>query len=149
MALLGRLLEAAQRLEQDSFRPFFAAEGLTLGEFDVLATLRRAGAPYALSPKALLQATMVTSGAITGRVDKLERGGWVERRPDPQDRRALKVGLTAEGLARIDALMPRHVANEQRVLAHLSPEEQSQLNHLLARLLDGWAGSGGSDGDQA
>lgn len=135
MAVLGSLAEAAQLVAQDHLRPFFAAHGLQPGEFDVLATLRRAGPPHALSPTALYEATMVTSGAMTGRIDRLERAGWVARQPDPADRRGTLVGLTQPGLALIDGLMAPHVANEQRVLAGLSRAEQETLLNLLGKLL--------------
>ncbi len=135
MAVLGSLAEAAQLVARDHLRPFFAAHGLQLGEFDVLATLRRAGPPHALSPTALFEATMVTSGAMTGRIDRLERAGWVARRPDPGDRRGTLVTLTPEGHDLIDGLMPLHVANKQRVLSGLSRAEQEALLGLLTKLL--------------
>lgn len=135
MAVLGSLAEAAQLVARDYLRPFFAAHGLQPGEFDVLATLRRAGPPHALSPTALYDATMVTSGAMTGRIDRLEGAGWVARQPDPGDRRGTLVALTPHGHALIDRLMGHHVANEQRVLAGLSRAEQETLLALLAKLL--------------
>lgn len=135
MAALGALAEAAQLVARDHLRPFFAAHGLQPGEFDVLATLRRAGPPHALSPTALYGATMVTSGAMTGRIDRLEGAGWVARQPDPNDRRGTLVGLTPQGHDLIDRLMALHVANEQRVLSGLSRAEQEALLALLAKLL--------------
>jgi DNA-binding MarR family transcriptional regulator len=135
MAVLGSLAEAAQLVARDHLRPLFAAHGLQPGEFDVLATLRRAGPPHALSPTALFEATMVTSGAMTGRIDRLERAGWVTRQPDPDDRRGTLVALTPQGHELIDRLMALHVANEQRVLAGLSRAEQETLLALLAKLL--------------
>ena len=135
MAVLGSLAEAAQLVARDYLRPFFAAHGLQGGEFDVLATLRRAGPPHALSPTALYGATMVTSGDMTGRIDRLERAGWVVRQPDPGDRRGTLVALTAEGHELIDTLMAAHVGNEQRLLAGLSRVEQETLAGLLAKLL--------------
>lgn len=135
MAVLGSLAEAAQLVARDHLRPFFAAHSLQGGEFDVLATLLRAGPPHALSPTALYDATMVTSGAMTGRVDRLERAGWVIRQPDPGDRRGTLVALTAGGHELIDTLMAAHVENEQRLLAGLSRAEQETLASLLAKLL--------------
>lgn len=135
MAVVGSLSEAALILGRDHLRPFFAAHGLQPGEFDVLATLRRAGPPYALSPTALYEATMVTSGAMTGRIDRLEQAGWVARMPDPADRRGTLVGLSPDGRALIDQLMPLHVANEKRALQGLSRAEQEQLLALLDKLL--------------
>jgi len=136
MAVIGSLSEVAQAIARDHLRPFFDAHGLQPGEFDVLATLRRAGDPHALSPTALYEATMVTSGAMTGRIDRLERVGLVARNPDPSDRRSVLVGLTPDGLARIDRLIKMHVANEQRLLAGLSEVEQTQLLGLLNKLTE-------------
>lgn len=137
MLVLGRLAEAAQRVATDHLRPFFAAHGLGPGEFDVLATLRRAAPPHALSPTELHHATMVTSGAMTGRIDRLEGAKLIERRPDPADRRALSVILTAEGFAVIDKIMAGHVANGQLVLAGLTGPEQERLAELLGKLIAG------------
>lgn len=144
MELLGRLSEAAALIARDHLRPFFAAHGLQPGEFDVLATLRRAGPPYALTPTALYEATMVTSGAMTARIDRLESGGWVERQPDPTDRRGTLVALTPDGFQRIDRLMPLHVANEARVLAGLTRAEQATLSGLLAKLMATMPDPGGA-----
>lgn len=135
MAVIGSLSEAAQTVSRDHLRPFFEAHGLQPGEFDVLATLRRAGPPHALSPTALYEATMVTSGAMTGRIDRLELAGWVARRPDPEDRRGTLVGLSSAGLELIDRLMPLHVSNEQRLLSQLTVAEQKVLLELLEKLL--------------
>lgn len=135
MALFGRLAEAAHRVAREHLGPFFAEHGLQAGEFDVLATLRRAGPPHALSPTALFDATMVTSGAMTGRIDRLERAGWAVRRPDPQDRRMTLVALTPEGFALIDRVVGLHVENERRLLDGLTREEQERLSSLLGRLI--------------
>ena len=135
MALFGRLAEAAQRVARDHLNPLFQAQGLAPGEFDVLATLRRSGPPYALSPTALYDATMVTSGAMTGRIDRLEKAGWVVRAPDPEDRRGVLVSLTGAGRTLTDEVVTRHVANEVRLLAGLSRREQETLADLLGKLL--------------
>ena len=135
MALLGVLAEAAHVIARDHLRPFFAAHGLQAGEFDVLATLRRAGHPYALTPTALYGATMVTSGAMTGRIDRLEQAGWVTRQPDPSDRRGILVALTKQGHELIDGMVAAHVANERRVLTGLSRADQETLLRLLTKLL--------------
>lgn len=138
MLVLGRLAEAAQRIASEHLRPFFLSHGLQPGEFDVLATLRRAGAPHALSPTALYEATMVTSGAMTGRVDRLEAAGLITRQPDGTDRRAVLVVLTAKGLALMDRILGPHVANGQRVLSGgLAVDEQALLANLLGKLLSG------------
>lgn len=101
----------------------------------MLATLRRSGAPFALTPTRLYEATMVTSGTMTSRLDRLERQGWIRREPDPNDRRGTLVVLTADGRRLIDAAVTAHVENEQRVLACLTRAEQEQLNALLAKLI--------------
>lgn len=137
MARVGRLLEAAHLIERDWLVPFAARFGLQKGEFDVIATLRRSGVPYELTPTELYEALMLTSGAMTSRLDRLERGGLIERRPSPKDRRSVHVCLTPRGLALIDDMLPTHVANEQRALASLSVKEQEQLDRLLTKLIHG------------
>jgi len=137
MVLFGRLTEIAERARKDHIRPFFAEHGLQGGEFDVLATLRRSGAPYALNPTALYEATIVTSGAMTARIDKLETAGLVERRRDPDDRRGTLVALSDTGFALIDRLMALHVANQTRLLAGLTDEERTELTRLLGKLVEG------------
>ena len=94
MALFGRLNEASERVMRDHINPLFAKSGLHPGEFDVLATLRRSGAPYTLSPTQLYEAAMISSGGMTDRIDRLERAGLVVRRPDPRDRRGKLIVLT-------------------------------------------------------
>lgn len=135
MAVLGRILRVARELDlplQQVFRRF----GLGPGEFDVLATLRRAGDPYRLTPGALVESMMVSSGAVTKRVDRLERPGLVARAPDPRDRRGVLVGLTPEGLTLVDHAVEAHLANEERLLARLTQKEREQLAHLLRKLGD-------------
>jgi DNA-binding MarR family transcriptional regulator len=107
--------------------------GLLGSDFDILATLRRAGGP--LTPTALYQSAMLSSGAMTARLDKLELRGLIERQAAPDDRRSLLVNLTETGLALIDQAVERHVANERRLLAPLNREEQAQLAALLKRWL--------------
>ncbi|HEX4193369.1 MAG TPA: MarR family transcriptional regulator [Stellaceae bacterium] len=135
MALLGRLSEAAERVMRDHLNPLFAEAGLQPGEFDVLATLRRAGKPYMLSPTQLYEALMISSGGMTARLDRLERAGLTERHADPNDRRGKLIALTAQGRAIVDAALTKHVANEQKLLAALSPAEQEKLNQLLKKLI--------------
>lgn len=135
MLVLGRLAEAAQSVSVGRLRPFFAAHGLQPGEFDVLATLRRAGSPHALSPTALYDATMVTSGAMTGRLDKLDAAGLIRREPDPGDRRGVLVVLTPKGFALINGMMGGHVANGGAALAGLTREEQEVLAELLGKVI--------------
>lgn len=137
MALFGRLLEAAERLMRDHMNPLFAEAGLQPGEFDVLATLKRSGPPYMLSPTRLYEATMISSGGMTNRLDRLERAGLVERRPDPDDRRGKLIALTATGKRVTDETIGRHVANEERLLSALTSAEQEKLNALLKKLIAG------------
>jgi DNA-binding MarR family transcriptional regulator len=137
MAVLGRLSEAAERVMRDHLNPPFAEAGLQPGEFDVLATLRRSGDPYMLSPTRLYEAAMISSGGMTNRIDRLERAGLVERRPDPNDRRGKLIALTAAGRRVIDETITRHVANEERLLSALTAAEQEKLNALLKKLIAG------------
>lgn len=113
----------------------FAKHQLNLGEFDVLAALRRAGAPHRLTPTQLSRSLLLSSGAMTNRIDRLEQAGLVERRDDPNDRRGILVGLTTAGLGRVEAAVTDHVAGEARVLSVLTRAEQAQLNALLRKLL--------------
>ncbi len=116
-------------------RGAFEAHGLELWEFDVLAALRRAGSPYALSPGALIRATLVTSATMTHRVDKLVTAGLVTRGPDPDDRRGVLVALTDAGRTRVDAALSTLVAAEDRLLDGVSKTERRELAALLRRLL--------------
>jgi DNA-binding MarR family transcriptional regulator len=133
MGLIGRLHRLGGRLN-DELRPVFAAAGLGDGDFDVLATLRRTGPPYALTPGALGDATMVTSGAITKRIDRLERAGLVSRTVSDTDARSRRATLTDKGRRLVDELVGKHVANEHRLVSGLSERERDQL----ARLLVAW-----------
>lgn len=137
MALVGRLLQATHLLERNWFLPLAAQFELHQGEFDVIATLRRSGSPYAMTPTDLHEGLMLSSGAMTSRLDRLERKGLIEHVPSPNDRRSTLVRLTPAGLALIDKLLPLHVENEQQALASLTQKEQAQLDGLLAKLLVG------------
>jgi len=137
MLLLGRLGEAALVIARERLNPLFAEYGLQPGEFDVLATLRRSGAPYALTPTALYDAAMMSSGGMTNRIDRLQQAGWVERRPNPEDGRGTLVALTKAGFALIDEVVGAHVANQRAVLSVLTQTEQRQLAKLLGKLIDG------------
>jgi len=101
----------------------------------VLATLRRSGSPYALTPTDLYEATMVTSGAMTNRLDRLEKAGLILRGPHPNDRRGIVVQLTGKGLALIDEALTAHVANEHEILAGLNDAERETLSRLLEKLI--------------
>jgi DNA-binding MarR family transcriptional regulator len=135
MAVIGRISEASNLIARDRLIPLFAQFGLQRGEFDVLATLRRSGAPYALTPTALYEATMVTSGAMTNRLDRLEESGLIARSPHPDDRRGVVVQLTEKGRTMIDAAVTAHVDNERRILAGLTAEEQDMLIALLEKII--------------
>ncbi|WP_454813143.1 MarR family winged helix-turn-helix transcriptional regulator [Labrys neptuniae] len=135
MAVFGRLSDASERVLRDHMNPLFAAAGLQPGEFDVLATLRRSGEPYMLSPTRLYEAAMISSGGMTNRLDRLEHAGLVERRPDPNDRRGKLIALTEAGKSVIDETIARHVANEERLLSVLTRAEQETLDGLLRKLI--------------
>ena len=107
--------------------------GLGDGDFDVLASLRRSGAPYELTPGQLGETTMVTSSAVTKRIDRLERAGLVTRTVSEADGRSRRIRLTDRGLELIERLIADHVANEQRLVAGLTPEERDRLADLLRR----------------
>ncbi|MEU4794504.1 MarR family transcriptional regulator [Streptomyces sp. NPDC023327] len=134
MALVGRI-KRADHLLSKGMKKVFAEYNLEFPEFDVLATLRRVGAPHELTAGGLLKTAMVTSGAITNRLDKLERKGLIERRPDPADRRAIRVRLTEAGLDLVDRAVVDHIANEERMLAALTPADREALDWALRRLL--------------
>jgi DNA-binding MarR family transcriptional regulator len=128
---LGRLHAIGSKLIASTL----AEHGLNLGEFDVLAALRRSGKPHRLTPTELSRNLMLSSGAMTNRIDRLEAAGLVERLQDPGDRRGTLVSLTRAGLSRVDAAVARHVGNEAQLLSALSKAEQAQLNALLRKLL--------------
>lgn len=130
MGVFGRLKRLVDHLSEELSRTY-KAHDLTAASFDVLATLRRAGPPYALSPSLLIAWTMVTSGTMTNRLDRLEAAGLIERRPNPEDGRGSVVALSEEGFALIDRVVTEHVANQHRVMADLPPPMQQQLDTAL------------------
>jgi DNA-binding MarR family transcriptional regulator len=134
MGLIGRVQRAAAALRPKLDR-IHDRSGLQGDTFDVLAALRRSGPPYQLSPTQLYREMMLTSGAMTNRIDRLETAGLVVRRPDPNDRRGTLVRLTAKGKTLVDAATSMHVANEERLVSALGAREQQTLNELLRRLL--------------
>ncbi|MYW06147.1 MarR family transcriptional regulator [Streptomyces sp. SID3343] len=134
MAAVGRMNRLRRHIDQ-TLRTYFAQYGLDFSEFDVLATLRRSGGVEGVSAGALLRSAMVTSGAITNRVDRLTAKGLVERAAHHEDRRSVLVKLTPEGLRLVDDIMLGHLANEARFLAVLDDDERDQLNGLLRKLL--------------
>ncbi|MFC7534711.1 MarR family winged helix-turn-helix transcriptional regulator [Actinoplanes sp. GCM10030250] len=136
MGVFGRIYRLA-RLAGDATERAYAAYGIGRPEFDVLATLRRAGKPYQLSPGALAASMMLSTGGTTARLDRLEKAGLVARSPDPDDRRGVLVRLTDKGHDIADAAVAAGLAEQQRLLAHLPPPERQQLNALLRDLLNG------------
>jgi DNA-binding MarR family transcriptional regulator len=109
--------------------------GLTREAWDVLASLRRTGPPYRLSPTQLYQALMRSSGAMTHRLTSLEHAGLIKRVADPDDGRSVLVELTRKGVTLVDRVAPQHLANEQTLLAALTDEERRTLAELLRKLL--------------
>lgn len=136
MAVFGRL-NRLDRVSKAAIEARLEEHGLSRGEFGVLATLRRGGEPYTLAPTALARWMMLSSAAMTNRVDRLEAAGLVERRPDPGDRRGVLVALTPDGKRVVDAAVADHVENERRLLEPLTAEEEQTLNALLRKLLLG------------
>jgi DNA-binding MarR family transcriptional regulator len=134
MQVLSRVARLARHLDR-ARRSAFAAHGLEPWEFDVLAALRRQGPPYELSPGALLHTTLVTSGTMTNRLDRLEQAGLVRRRPDPEDKRRVRVTLTPAGQSRADDALAALLAAEQALLATLPDSGRQDLADLLRVLL--------------
>ncbi|MCX5211150.1 MarR family transcriptional regulator [Kitasatospora sp. NBC_00240] len=142
MAVIGRLKRLTRLIEAD-LRRTFAEHGLDPASFDVLATLRRSGPPYRLTPAELMRTAMVTSGAITQRLDRLEARGLVTRTPSESDGRVVHVALTAAGHTLIDQALPDHVATEHRLLAGLTPSRRDDLAETLRDLLASLGDSSG------
>ena len=136
MEVFGRVFRLARTMG-DRMEKAYAPHGISRGEFDVLATLRRSDAPYTLSPRQLSATLMLTTGGMTGRLDKLERAGLLRRSPDPHDRRGLQVTLTDKGLRLIDEAVTAGLAVQTEALAHLDEERTGQLADLLRELLMG------------
>jgi DNA-binding MarR family transcriptional regulator len=134
LEVLSRVSRLARRLDR-ARGTAFAEHGLDGWEFDVLSALRRAGTPYQLSPGQLVTETLVTSGTMTNRVDRLEDRGLVQRMPDPADRRGVHVRLTPRGKERVDAALADLLSREQELLSALSEPDQESLSGLLRRLV--------------
>ena len=134
MQILSRVTRLARHLDR-ARRQAFADHALEASEFDVLSALRRAGAPYTLSPGRLLRETMVTSGTMTNRVDRLAGKGLIERLPDPADRRGVLVRLTGEGRTRVDAALEELLAQERLLLGGLSERDRDELAAHLRTLV--------------
>ncbi|WP_239128983.1 MarR family winged helix-turn-helix transcriptional regulator [Sinosporangium siamense] len=134
LQVLSRVSRLAKHLDR-ARRAAFAEHGLENWEFDVLTALRRSGKPYELSPGALLRATLVTSGTMTNRIDRLTAAGLVRRRPDPEDRRGVLVSLTDKGLTQVDAAFADLLRRERDLLAGLGVSDRKTLADLLRTLL--------------
>ncbi|MFP5320552.1 MAG: MarR family winged helix-turn-helix transcriptional regulator [Acidimicrobiia bacterium] len=134
MATIGRMGRVMARLGA-SIEACFARHGLTTGDFDVLAALRRAGAPHVLRPTDLARQLMLSPAGMTNRLDRLEAAGMVERRPDPDDRRSWLITLSAKGLEVVDAAVTEHVANEAALLEPLTASQRKALDAALRALL--------------
>jgi DNA-binding MarR family transcriptional regulator len=133
LEVLSRVSRLARHLDL-ARREAFEAHDLEPWEFDVLAALRREGAPYALSPGRLLQVTLVTSGTMTNRIDRLAAKGLVSRVPDPTDGRSVQVLLTESGRSRVDDALTDLLAHEHEILAGLHAPDRELLADLLRRL---------------
>ncbi|WP_086765852.1 MarR family winged helix-turn-helix transcriptional regulator [Streptomyces bobili] len=135
MEVFGRVSRLARAMG-DRMEKAYAGLGISRGEFDVLATLRRSGEPYTLSPRQLSATLMLTTGGMTGRLDKLERAGLLRRSPDPHDRRGLQVTLTEQGLAVVEEAVGAGLAVQTEALtAALDAERAGRLAGLLRELL--------------
>jgi DNA-binding MarR family transcriptional regulator len=134
LQVLSRISRLARHLDI-ARRGAFADHGLESWEFDVLSALRRQGPPFQLTPGALLRATLVTSGTMTNRIDRLAAADLVRREPDPSDKRGVLVTLTNQGLARVDAALDGLLRRERALLAALDHEQCQQLADLMRVLL--------------
>ena len=133
LQVLSRVARLTKHLDR-ARRTAFSRSELESWEFDVLSALRRAGAPYELSPKSLLQQTLVSSGTMTNRIDRLVDRDLVTRRTDPNDGRGILVGMNPAGLTRVDAAIKRLVDAEEKLLSTLSASDQERLAGLLRKL---------------
>jgi DNA-binding MarR family transcriptional regulator len=134
LAVLSRVTRLARHLDRER-RATFAQHGLEAYEFDVLTALRRAGDPYELTPGALVRETLVGSGTMTNRLDRLEARGLIDRRPDPQDGRARRIRLTEQGRDRADAAFADLLDRERRLLGGLSEHDRETVARLLRTVL--------------
>ncbi|HKE80746.1 MAG TPA: MarR family transcriptional regulator [Solirubrobacteraceae bacterium] len=136
IGVIGRVSRLARELEQ-RLEVVYREHGLESGWHDVLATLRRTGAPFRLRPTDLTDATMLTSSGTTKRLDRLEQAGLIAREPDPDDRRGTLIRLTPAGRRLIDKVTEAHLANEKRLVGALTAAERRQLADLLRKLQTG------------
>lgn len=134
MALLARVNRAADLIDERT-RALAAGYGTNRGDGDVLFALRRSGAPYRLSPTTLARALLMTTGTMTGRLDRLEKRGLIERVQHPSDRRSLDIALTDEGRRLVDEAVTTHTANQQQIVAALTPTDRADLDRITRRLI--------------
>jgi DNA-binding MarR family transcriptional regulator len=134
VGIINRLSRVRTHIDSALLRVFREFD-LTSPDFRVIVTLRRAGTPYELPQARLMTQLALTSGTISVRVDRLAKRGIVTRAPDPDDKRGQLVRLTADGLRLFDRIAPLHLANEERLLSSLTPDEQATLARLLGKLL--------------
>lgn len=134
LGTVARILRLAEILNAELVRRLEKLE-LSVGWFEVLAALRRGGEPFQLTPTELLESVLRTSGAMTSRLDGMERAGLIRRIQNPGDRRSVLVELTQRGRTVADRAITLHVANERALIEALTPEEQAQFGALLAKLL--------------
>lgn len=137
MGTIGRIKRLNRHLMR-GMEKTWSAHDLNGASFDVLATLRRSGPPYALSPGDMVASTMVTSGTMTNRIDQLEKAKLVERIRNPNDGRGFLIALTAQGLERIDKVATAHVETQAKLVAALTGEQRAQLDDLLRQFLGGF-----------
>ncbi|UNZ21104.1 MarR family transcriptional regulator [Streptomyces sp. 891-h] len=135
IGVVGRIMRLS-RLWDKAIKDFLAEHDLEPGEFDILSTLRRSGEPYELTAKTFLKSSLVTTGAITLRVDRMAAKDLVTRVPDTADRRSVRIRLTPHGLETIDRVLPLHLANEDRLLHGLGVDERRHLAATLATVLE-------------
>ena len=134
LGVYGRLFRVVH-LSDDKLAKGLAQYGLQPGWLDLLAALRRGGAPYELNPTRLMRATLLSSSGMTKRLDRMEDAGLIGRRPDPSDRRGTLVRLTRRGRSVVDRAVETHVGNEERLLGPLTAAERRTLDRLLKSLL--------------
>lgn len=134
MAVIARISRVSRLLERE-VTEVYARAGLNQAQFGVLAALRRAGHPFCLSPTSLYNSLLISSGAMTNRLERLQAAGLVERIADPDDGRSMLVALTPKGKRLIDRVVVRHYENERRLLGALSPKERELLSTVLRKLL--------------
>ncbi|TKF77378.1 MarR family transcriptional regulator [Vibrio kanaloae] len=137
MAMMGRIMRISKYMETQ-VAELHKKYDMKLGEFDVLATLRRSGKPYRLTPSELIGSMMLTSGAMTNRLDKLEAKGLISREHSKEDRRSVSVQLTKDGLILIDQMMTEHVEMQKKLVKSLSASQKKNTNQLLKTWLSAY-----------